>query len=302
MKKPYLEFSQEGIDQEYRVTGNIEGLERLFQGFVDDSEAFRLENNSYLNVSFGTNDEEVLDIFPPQGGSEKTTKQKAPVHIFIHGGYWYQFSKNEWSFLAEGLTRNDVMFVVPNYSLCPASSVSEIAQQMHNCVRWIYNNIEQYGGDPSEIYISGHSAGGHLAVMLLLTDWEKDYGLPQDIIKAVLSISGIFDISPVQKCYLQEFVQLSDEEVNRFNLALRIQETVAPLELFVGGEETAEFIRQSREFAQDWREYGNISSDFVMDGHNHISILKELSSPEGQLCKAALLQISHLSDLPHKRK
>src|SRR5690606_28072156 len=120
----------------------------------------------------------VMDIFLPV-----TACVDRPVHIFIHGGYWYQFGKNEWSFISQGLTQQGCLVVVPKYSLCPKVGIAEILQQMRTLLIWCYRNIRMYGGNPDKISISGHSAGGHLATELVLTDWEREYSAPVNLIK-----------------------------------------------------------------------------------------------------------------------
>jgi arylformamidase len=110
-----------------------------------------------------------LDIFP----SQTPVKEKgAPVVIFIHGGYWRSLDKMDHSFVVPPFTAQGACVLVPNYALCPAVTIPDIAMQMVKATAWAYRNVHRFGGDPSRISVIGHSAGGHLAAMLLTCDWQ----------------------------------------------------------------------------------------------------------------------------------
>ena len=86
--------------------------------------------------------------------------------------------------------------VVVNYALCPKVTIDEIVRQARAAIAWTYKSAGSFGGDPERIYVAGHSAGGHLTGMLLLTNWEGDYALPKEFIKGACAISNLFNLAP----------------------------------------------------------------------------------------------------------
>lgn len=270
-------------DRLYHATAMIADRADLLETFVDRSRTFRQENSGILNVSYGARVEEVADIFLPRGGCDG-----APVHIFLHGGYWYQFGKDEWSFLAEGLTRAGVIVVIPRYSLCPTVSVPQILEQMRALLAWCHKNISAYGGSADRITVSGHSAGGHLAIELLLTRWHADFGIPDDLIKGVTAISAIYDVRPIRDSYVQEHVFLSGEDARRISPVLNIRPTSAPLVMAVAEDDPPGFHEQLNEFANGWRAAGNRVESFTLDGCNHLNCL--FSMTDGAVLDAILDQ------------
>ena len=136
-----------------------------------------------------------LDLFPTAAADS------APLFVFIHGGYWRSLDKSDTSFVAPALAQAGLTVVVPNYALCPSVTIEQITMQMVKAVAWTYRNATLYGGNPKRVYVGGHSAGGHLAVMMALCDWPTyAKGLPRDLVKGVLAISGLYDLEPVSRC------------------------------------------------------------------------------------------------------
>ena len=150
---------------------------------ADSAEAVRSQTRE-LDLRYGGGPNEHLDVFT-------TDQPNAPVLFFIHGGYWRSFDKRDHSFIAPAFTQQGVCVVIPNYALAPAVTVPEITMQMVRALAWTWRNVAKFGGDPSRITVAGHSAGGHLAAMMLACLWpffNKD--LPPDLVKSALSISG----------------------------------------------------------------------------------------------------------------
>ena len=152
------------------------------------------------DVAYGDLPVETLDIFPAE-------RHDAPILIMIHGGYWYSLDKHHDSFVAEGCRPHGVATVVINYGLAPDYRMDEIVRQNRAAAAWVWRNAASIGGDPRRIHALGQSAGGHLAAMLLATDWPAfGSGLPADLVKSAVSISGIYDLEPIRLCYLNDKV------------------------------------------------------------------------------------------------
>ena len=205
--KLYRNFiSQEEIDLEYNIALNVADRDRWIEWYARESARVRDELDCVLDVPFGPTVDETIDIFPAR-------KPGAPLVVFIHGGYWVLFGSKDFSFVARGLVSQDITVVVVNYSLCPGVTINEITRQNRAAIAWLYGEGARFNGDISRIFVAGHSAGGQQVGMLGLTDWQGEYGLPGDIIKGVIPISGVFDLRPLRYSYLQPKLLLTHEMI-----------------------------------------------------------------------------------------
>ena len=286
----YREFStQEELDAQYNLRNTVPDYPAYSRFYEESSRQARERLECSLDVAYGPTLAERLDIFPAGQG--------APVLIFIHGGYWSSFSSKEFSFVAEGPVSAGVATVVINYALCPAVSVGEIVRQSRAAAAWVHANAESFGGDPEKVFVSGHSAGGHLSAMLATTDWEGEYGLPADLIKGCSPISGLFDLAPFPYTYLQPRLQLTWDEVLRYspirNLATLANMSFPPMLVSYGEEETAELRRQSDDFLAAWKASGFEGKLLSQPGGDHFSAISGFLKPDSLLCAAILEQIGH---------
>ena len=259
---------QESLDAEYDPTRNVPEAAATMADWSMRSQGTLDRLEARLGVRYGPTLEEHLDIFPAASG--------APVHIFLHGGYWRRFAARDFAWVAEPLVARGVTAVVVNYALCPTVSLSEIVRQTRAAIAWVYTHIGEIGGDPTRITLSGHSAGGHLVAMALATDWAGAYGLPAAPLRAALAVSGLFDLRPFPYTYLQPALQLTTREVLTLSPIDLEPQVAAPFTVAVGGAETAEFRRQSRELAISWgRHLEHCHYEEIADA-NHFTALDAL--------------------------
>jgi arylformamidase len=276
----YRQFTtQEDIDSEYNVETMIADARSWFERFVSDSAVARNELSCLLNVPFGPTCAETMDIFP-------AADVDAPIVVFIHGGYWRRLSAKEFSFVARGPVARGMTVVVTNYALCPTVSIAEITRQSRAAIAWLFNSaVEQFHGSRERLYVAGHSAGGHQVARLLATDWVADYGLPQDIIKGGYALSGLFDLTPLRYSWLQPMLQLDGDMVSRESPQWHIPAIAPPLVADVGGLESAEFHRQSRDFIASWHAAGLNGRYTVQPERHHFSVIEGLGDGKSQLCQ-----------------
>ena len=251
-----------------------------FARWAIDSEHARQQQPCKLDLAYGSQPGETLDLFPSSTGANT---RKAPVLVFIHGGYWRSLDKADHSFVAPQFTRAGVCVVVPNYALCPAISIPGIVQQMTDALAWTWRHIADFGGDPERITVAGHSAGGHLAAMMLATDWAA-HGpdLPLGLVKNALSISGLYDLEPVRLTpFLKNDLNLTPEQVSQASPALLPRPPQGLLYSAAGGDESDEFLRQNQLIQQAWGVRAVPVCESLPD-LNHFSILEDsYSSPTG---------------------
>ena len=275
----YHTFStQEEIDQEYNPRFIVENTDELIKSYVTESQRVLREYSNRSAVAYGPTLSETLDIFPAE-------KLCSPIHIFFHGGYWHSLTSRDFAFVAEGLVRNGITAVLVNYALCPSVSIDEIVRQSRAAAAWTYRNAEDFGGNPEQITVSGHSAGGHLTGMLLSTDWEKNYGLPPNLIKGFLPVSGLFDLKPFPFSWLQPKLLLSSEQVLR-NSPVFLKPVYSPhVMVAVGADESHEFQRQSKNYTIFLQKHGVPAEYLSMPGKNHFNIIHDFLGDGGLLCK-----------------
>jgi arylformamidase len=273
----YRNFAtQDEIDRQYNPSAAVPDASERIQGWNERSTAVRSSLTCRLGIKFGPTREEYLDIFP--------AGDRAPVHVFIHGGYWRRFTAPEHSFVAPALVQAGVAVVVVNYALCPAVTIDEIVRQVRASIAWTYDHAASFGGDPARITVSGHSAGGHLTAMALLTDWAGVYDRPADLVKGGVAISGLFDLAPFPWSYLQPALQLDWAQVARNSPILHVPVSGPPLVAAVGGDESDEFRRQSHTYADLWPGGRYLE----LPGKNHFTVLEELESSASPLFRTIL--------------
>lgn len=273
--------SQEEIDREYNIENAVGDMRPYIEWFVGGSARARAELACALDVRFGPTLDETLDIFPAR-------RPDAPVLLFIHGGYWRILSSKEFSLVARGPVAHDVTVVVMNYSLCPQVTIAEITRQSRAAVAWIAANIAPYNGDPQRLFVTGHSAGGHQVGMLVATDWVGDYGLPATVIKGGIPISGLFDLRPFRHSWLQPKIQLDHDLIERHSPLFNIPALAPPLLVTFGGDESAEFQRQSGDYVSAWRARGHHAATFDQPGKNHLTAIAGFEDPASDLCRTVL--------------
>jgi len=170
-------------------------------------------------------------------------------------------------------------------------SLMPMAEQVRRAVAWVYGHAQSFGGDPQHIYVSGQSSGGHLAGVLLTTNWRKAFDLPADIIKGGLCCSGMFDLKPVRLSVRSSYVTFTDEMEHLLSPQRHLDQLNAPIILAYGTLESPEFQRQSHDFAAAVQAVGKPVQLLVGEGYNHFEIVETLGNPYGLLGRAVLAQM-----------
>ena len=269
------------LDSMYNNRALVPTFADYFRRWQADSGDVLRSQRREVDVRYGGGPNEHLDIFP-------AAHADAPVLFFIHGGYWRSLDKKDHAFIAPAFTREGVCVVVPNYALAPAVTVPQITMQMVRALAWTWRNISKNGGDPSRITVAGHSAGGHLAAMMLACVWpayEKD--LPAGLVKNALSISGLHDLEPILHTpFLQGDLKLTPQQARQASPALLPAPSHGTLAAVAGGDESAEFHRQVELIRAAWGP-AKVSLAQVLPGLNHFSVLDALVEPGHRLHRIA---------------
>jgi arylformamidase len=254
---------------------------QFFARWQDSSARARHSLKGRLDLRYGDMPGETIDLFPAKNGDGRCM-------MFIHGGYWRSLDKKDFSFLAPAWVDAGVTLAVVNYDLCPKVAMDEIVRQMLRASRWLWLNAETHGIDRDRLYVSGHSAGGHLTAMLMCALWQQlDARLPKNLWKGGLAISGIYDLRPlVDVDFLQQDLRLDPALALRLSPAFLPTSTRAPVMTSVGGDESPEFLRQNALLGERWK--STFAGDIAMPGTNHFSVVDGLADPSSDLFKGAL--------------
>jgi arylformamidase len=277
----YKRYNQEQLDNQYNNRAHVPDYADYFERWEKLSRQTETEHTVFRNIFFGDHPEESLDIFPAEGPPSKTM-------IFIHGGYWYLLDKSLFHFLAATFLKQNVTTVLINYPLAPAASMDAIVSSSRKAIKWLHKNIGRFNGDPSQIYVMGHSAGGHLASMLLVNDQVS-------FLRGVISLSGLFRLEPLVLSYINDELHLDMETAIRNSPLYLNPINDYPFLLVTGTDETEEFKDQSLEMYNSWKNKHTCIEHLEIAGKNHYSILDAVAEC-GSTLQSAILRLMDMND------
>jgi arylformamidase len=207
--------------------------------------------------------------------------------VFIHGGYWRAMDKREHAFPALAFAPAGITLISVNYALAPNVSLTEIVRQCRAALIWVYRNAPFFGGDRSRIYVSGHSAGGHLTAMMLATDWTGlAPDMPADLVKGGCPISGLYDLEPIRLSYLNADLRLDQHEAAENSPVLLEPSGAQWMIVTAGGLESAEFHRQQSGLIDKWRVAGLEIEAVESPGKHHFNVVTQLADSDSLLFSA----------------
>jgi arylformamidase len=276
-----MNYSIEFCEREYNARAAIPDHPQIFARWAEQAAATRRLRACLVDLPYGESSAERLDLFP-------TRSDNAPLFVFIHGGYWRSLDKSDFSWIAPPLVNHGIAVALLNYGLAPKTALEDIVRQTLRALAWLYRNADQYGFDPERIYVSGHSAGGHLTAMMMAALWDV-YApdLPRNLVKGGLAISGLYDLEPlVYAPFINGDLKLDVRRARRLSPAYLPPATRAPLYTAVGALESSEFRRQNALIGKRWPQ--NFVRDVPMPGCNHLTVCDELANPASPLFDAAI--------------
>ena len=278
----YQAATPEWYDRMYNNRALVPGFATHLQQWAADSALARDQLKCLTDLSYGDGPNETLDIFP-------AAVAKAPLLVFLHGGYWRALDKSDHSFIAPAFVKQGVCVVVPNYALCPAVTVPQIVLQMVKALAWVWRYISEWGGDPARIHVAGHSAGGHLAAMMMACQWQRHAAdLPEDLVKSALSVSGLYELASVSRSpMLQSELRLDDAQILQCSPAWTPSPSHGRMLSVAGSLESAEFLRHNRLIRKAWGAQ-RVPVCQELHGLNHFSIVEALVNPDHRLHRMAL--------------
>jgi arylformamidase len=282
----YLSYDRAALDLQYNNQLRVPDFAEHIATWQRESARVRAALAGPRDVAYGRSADEVLDIYTPAKAG-----RAAPVQVFYHGGYWRAFRSVDFAFVAERFVEAGAIAVIVNYALVPAVRIGELVRQCRAALAWVHANIARYGGDPGQIYISGHSAGGHLVAMMAAVAPLAGEPDTRVLLQGGVAISGLYDLEPIRLCYLQDTLQLTPAEVAAFSPGRHLPTTAKPLALTYGAAESAEFARHAAEYGRALAGRGVDCTVRPLAGHNHMSICGALADRQSAPLRLILEQM-----------
>jgi arylformamidase len=259
------QMDRQTLDDSYNNTKAVPESPAMFNAWIERSKAFRAAHSQYLDISYGPLEREKIDYY--------SAGPNTPVVIFIHGGFWQARSKNDFAFLAESYLKEGISVAMVGYPLAPEANMDQIVASSERAVKFISQHLSEWGGNPKNVVLSGWSSGGHLSVTSI-------NGMK---VKAVVPISGIFELEPLIGSFLNKNLQMDLAIAKRNSPMLNLPKGKTPIYLFVGGSELSEMRRQSYDFANKLKA-SNYPVVFVdIPGKDHYTMLEQFEFPEGAI-------------------
>jgi len=289
-KRPpvWLDLDQKALDDAYDQSVWAANTKQVLGRYAVLSDDVRTRLGTPQRFSYGATPVEALDVYRAPNGAGAG----APIQIFVHGGAWHSGTAKEWAFPADMFVHRGAHFVVPDFvSVTDArGNLFAMAEQVRSAIAWTYRNVERFGGDRERIFLSGHSSGAHLAGVALTTDWKR-LGLPADLVKGGVLLSGMYDLRPVRLSARSRYVHFDDATEEALSPQRHLERLRARVVVAYASLDSPEFQRQSRDFAAAVKTAGKPVDLLVARGYNHFEAPETLGNPYGLLGRAALAQM-----------
>jgi arylformamidase len=265
-----LALEDPALETEYNNRAKVPGHPAVIAGWQADAAAFRAGwTQAETGIAYGPTERTKLDLFWPDA------RRDARIAMFIHGGYWQGMDRGFSSHLARGLLAHGVAVAMPSYDLCPSVTMAFIVEQLRVCAGFLARRHAK------PILAMGHSAGGHLAAMIMAADWAER-GIPAHPAPNALALSGLFDLLPLVRTSINRPLRM-DEDGARALSPVLLPPPGGRIHAAVGGLEGSEYERQSRDIATAWG-----GTWATLPDHDHFTIVSELADPDSGVVRAAL--------------
>jgi arylformamidase len=284
----WMDMDQVELDAAYDQSVYAPLMGQVLKRLASSSDEARAHLGAPKRLAYGPTAVEALDLYP-------ANKPNAPIFVFIHGGAWLRGEAKDYGYPAELFVSAGVNYVALDFIAVGAANgdIGMMAEQVRRGIAWVYKNAASFGGDTSRFYIGGHSSGGHLCGVALVTDWQKEFGLPADVVTGGLCMSGLYDMKPVRLSKRSTYVKFTDDMEQAMSSLRHIDKLRAPIIVTYGTNETPEFQRQSRDFAAAVKAAGKPVELIEAPNFNHFEMCESLANPFGPNGRAALKLMKH---------
>jgi len=270
------------LEREYNARATVSDIDAELRAYREASTPMYDALECQRNLAYGPSPDETLDLFPVPGHPE------APLLLFIHGGYWRALSKADSVFMARQMVAQGVAVAAIDYSLAPAARLGTMVAQCRRAVAWLHAQRLARHPKPGHIIVAGSSAGAHLAAMVLAPGWQGGLQVPTDVVHAGVLVSGLYDLAPLRQTLPQTWLQLDAQDVQALSPQQHLPDPYRPVHVVVAEHDTAEFKRQSHDYAQACALRGNPVEFVQVAGRNHFDIILDWMRADTVLTRCVL--------------
>jgi arylformamidase len=258
-------------EAEYNNRARVPEHPAIIEGWARDARSYRAINPP-LRIPYGPSERQFIDFFHAADAGHA-----AATVVFIHGGYWQNLDPSFFSHMARGPNGRGLNVAVAGYDLCPKVRVADIVEELRAACRELAR-LE------TKLVVAGHSAGGHLAACMLATNWPAvDEKLPRDFVCAAYAISGLFDLKPLVPTSVNNALGMDAREAELSSPLLWPPPAGLSLDAVVGGNESGEYLRQSRSIVERWAAAGVRARYEAVPGANHFTVIAPLAEPDSPM-------------------
>lgn len=273
----------------YRIRSFVADFDAISAEIVARSRALAARSMIWSGSAYGEGARERIDILLPPN-----LRAGAPIHMFIHGGYWRSGDKADYACVAAPVLAAGGIAAIVEYDLMPKARLATLVGQVRRAVAWLASQAPGLGADPARLTVSGHSAGAHLASYLAATG-VGEANSPATPIAGLLLVSGIYDLSGIPDSFLKDEAQMTVAEARAWSPLTAHQQAGSKRIIALGAEETPPFHDQAHRLHRLYRSVGADTGLMVLPGLNHMNVVLGLADPGHALGQA-------LADLVHSAR
>ncbi|MEM1318125.1 MAG: alpha/beta hydrolase [Pseudomonadota bacterium] len=273
---------------EYDNSGRVENSAELIDAYIEDAAEFRATEglDAEYDLAYGPQPRNKMDLFWP--GDDAGKARTSPIVVFIHGGYWQRLDRSAFSHMAKGLLENDMAVAMPSYTLAPDITVAGIINEMRRACLVLHQTYKR------PLTVVGHSAGGHLAACMLATEWTKIHpDLPDDLVQSAMGISGLYDLAPLLQTPINDALGMDFESAYASSPLEWVPPPLHRFQAWVGGDESEEYHRQSRDITKRWSMLGTSCEMKAVKNTNHFTVIHKLLKPGSKMVKRIVDLVVH---------
>jgi arylformamidase len=276
----YENWTQSQLNDQISQAPYIGDIKPILQNYVTLGTAARKEFPP-KTLNYGSGADENLDAYIPQGAKD------LPIMIFIHGGAWENGTNKYYRALAPTFIKANAIFIAINFTNIPPNTIPGMAKQCREAIKWVWKNARSLGGNPNKLYVSGHSSGGHLANVMLTTQWSKE-GVPSDVLKGGLIMSGWTDLYPISLSDRQTYLKLDKKIIAEYSPIHHLDKVRVPVIVSWGALESPYMQQQSAAWAQKLQSVAKLAGVYKVAGTSHYEMPNQLCSSDTSIAKATL--------------